>query len=156
MWRGYVLYDGNKKFPIWARVQISMKMLRAKALEPLRPGVAVKASQIAFEKVEGFPDLRGTPQSLKAIEGYLPRHFIAANDPVWSDAIDPPYDIAKGDRATVMVHSGQAQLRFDAEAQASGRRGDQLSFKNPESGRLFRARIAGPGQAAIETSPVNE
>ncbi|MDQ2950049.1 MAG: flagellar basal body P-ring formation chaperone FlgA [Acidobacteriota bacterium] len=154
VWRGYVLYDGEKKFPIWTRVKVSVNTRRVIALEELKPGVPIKASQIAMEKVEEFPERRVTPSSIDQVEGSLPRRFISANSPIWTDAIEPPNDIAKGDRITVVVTSGLAKLSFDAEAQNSGRLGDFVSFKNPDSGRLFRARVEGPGKAGVETPSV--
>jgi flagella basal body P-ring formation protein FlgA len=154
IWRGYVEYDSGKKFSIWARVSVSTKIIRAMAALQLKPGEPIQTDQVSFETVEGFPEARTTPQSAKAIEGYLPRRFIAANSPIWNDAIDPPNEVTKGDRVTVTVRSGQARLSFDAEAQASGKHGDLISVKNPDSGKLFRARIDGPEQARLDTVPV--
>jgi flagella basal body P-ring formation protein FlgA len=156
VWHGYVRYDGDKKFPVWARVEITVQTTRMIALEQLQPGVPIKASQVSLEKLEGFPDKRTTPASLQQIEGCLPRHFIAAKTPIWSDSFDPPKDILKGDRVTVVVNSGLTRLSFDAEAQNSGRRGDFVSFKNPESGKLFRARVEGPDQASVNTPSLKQ
>lgn len=155
LWRGYVTYDGNKQFPIWARVKIAVHLLEAIATEDLKAGSPIKPSQVVFQNVEGFPQAHSTPQTAANVTGYVPRHFIAAHSPIWRDALTPPNDVEKGDRVTVLVHSGQAELSFDAEAETSGRRGDLIAFKNPESGRLFRARIEGPGKAGLMTVAVN-
>jgi flagella basal body P-ring formation protein FlgA len=156
LWRGYVRYDGDKKFPVWARVKLSVRTVRIVALEELRPGVPIKASQLAVQTIEDFPSRRTSPGGIAQVEGALPRRFISANSPVWNDSIDPPNEITKGDRVSVIVHSGLAQLSFDAEAQTSGRRGDVVSFKNPESGRLFRARVEGPNRAAVDTLSIRQ
>jgi len=155
LWRGYVRYDGDKKFRVWARVKMSVQTTRLIAVEELKPGIPIKASQVTLQKVDGFPEKRTTPGSLEEAAGCLPRRFISADSPVWKDAIDPPNDIAKGDQVTVTVRSGQAQLSFGAEAETSGRRGDLISFKNPDSGKTFRARIQGPGKAGVETPSIN-
>ena len=151
LWRGFVRYDGDKKFVVWARVKLTVRNIRMIALEDLRPGVPIHASQVALQTVEEFPSRRTTPTTLNKIEGALPRRFINADSPLWSDSFDPPNAITKGDRVSVLVRSGLAQLTLDAEAQASGRQGDLVSFKNPESGKLFRARIEGPGKATLIT-----
>lgn len=150
LWRGYVLYDGDQKFSIWARVSVSVKTTRAIALVQLKPGIPIEPEQVNFETVDGFPEQHTTPQTAEAISGCLPHRFIAAQTPVWNDAIDPPNEIAKGDRVTVLVQSGEARLSFDAEAQGSGRHGDLIALKNPDSGKLFRARIDGPGKARLD------
>jgi flagella basal body P-ring formation protein FlgA len=154
LWRGYVRYDGDKKFRVWARVKITVQTTRLIAVEELKPGSPIKASQVALQKVDGFPERRTTPGSLEEAIGCLPRRFISPDSPVWKDALNPPNDIAKGDQVTVTVRSGQAQLSFGAEAETSGRRGDLIAFKNPDSGKTFRARIQGPGKAGVETPSI--
>ncbi|MBV9267804.1 MAG: flagellar basal body P-ring formation protein FlgA [Acidobacteriaceae bacterium] len=156
LWHGYVIYDGDKRFPVWARVKISVQTTRLIALEELKPGVPIKVMQVSLQKVEEFPQRRVTPVSIEQVEGALPRRFISANSPIWTDAIEPPDDIMKGDRVSVVVRSGLAQLAFDAEAQSSGRRGDFVSFKNPESGKLFRARVEGPDKAGVDTPSIKQ
>jgi flagella basal body P-ring formation protein FlgA len=151
LWRGYVQYDGTKKFPIWARVKLSVRVTRIVAAEDLRPGVPIRAAQVILQASEDFPGPRITASDIAMVVGAIPRRFINANSPVWETSIDPPNEVTKGDRVSVTVHSGLARLTFDAEAESSGRRGDVLPFKNPESGKLFRARVDGPGTAALET-----
>lgn len=149
IWNGYVRYDGVKKFPVWARVKVSVKTTCLVATEELRPGVAIHPWQLTTETVEGFPDRRLAVSDIGKLDGALPRRFISANTPIWLDSIDPPNDITKGDHVSVRVSSGLAQLSFDAEAEASGRRGEFVPFKNPESGKVFRARIDGPHEAEV-------
>ena len=150
LWRGYVLYDGNKKFPVWARVKITVRVARVMAVEDLKPGTPIRPEQVALQTAEDFPGTRVTPSSIGQVTGALPRRYINAHTPVWEDSIDPPNQVSKGDRVSVMVLSGRARLLFDAEAETDGRRGEVVSLKNPESGKLFRARINGPDQASIE------
>jgi flagella basal body P-ring formation protein FlgA len=121
------------------------------ALEDLRPGVPIRPEQVAIQSLEGFPDARVTPSDLAKVTGALPRRFINANTPVWEDSIDPPNLITKGDRVSVTVNSGLARLSFDADAESSGRLGEMVSFKNPDSGRFFRARVDGPDEASVDT-----
>jgi flagella basal body P-ring formation protein FlgA len=150
-WHGYVRYDGDKKFSVWARVKISVASVQLIALEDLKPGVPIRASQVKVIQSEGFPEKHVAPASADAIDGCIPRHFIPADSPVWADSYNPPNDINKGDRVVVFVHSGKADLSFDADAESSGRKGDQVFIKNPDSGRVFRALVQGPGKAGVQT-----
>lgn len=151
LWHGFVRYDENKKFPVWARVTVQVHSARLLALEDLKPGLPIRASQVKLVENDGFPERHSAPPSADAIEGCIPRHFIAADSPVWTDSYNPPNDINKGDRVVVFVHSGGTELTFDADAQTSGRKGDAVDIKNPESGRVFRALIEGPGKAGVKT-----
>lgn len=153
LWHGNVEYDGGaKKFPIWARVKISVKLQRIVATEDLRPGKAIGPDQVNIITVEDFPGTHVTPSALSKVIGAMPKRFINANTPVWEDAIEPPNQVLKGDRVFVTVSSGMARLAFEAEAENSGRLGDVIAFKNPESGKVFRARVIGPDQASVQTT----
>jgi flagella basal body P-ring formation protein FlgA len=62
--------------------------------------------------------------------------------------------VTKGDKVTVIVHSGLSVLSLKAEAMTSGRKGEAIYIKNPSSGKLFRARIDGPSTASVQVDPV--
>jgi flagella basal body P-ring formation protein FlgA len=156
LWRGFVRYDDSKKFPIWARVKIRVPVTRIIAIEALQPGKPIRTSQVKLETVDDTPNGHVTPTAVEKVDGYIPRRTIPVDSPVWADSIDPPWEIVKGDRVTVSVHSGLASLTFDVEATASGRRGDFISLKNPASGKLFRARVDGPKAASVQTDPVKQ
>jgi flagella basal body P-ring formation protein FlgA len=150
-WHGYVRYDGSKKFPIWARVTVTVKSTKLVALEDLKPGIPIRPTQLKLVETEAFPEKHSSPASAEDVDGCIPRHIITAGSPVWTDSYNPPNDVNRGERVVVHVHSGQAQLSFDASAESSGRRGDEIAIKNPESGRVFRARVEGPGLAFVQT-----
>lgn len=156
LWRGFVLYDDDKKFQIWARVKVRVAVTRMIATEALQQGKPIRASQVKLETADGTPGGLVTPSAVEKVEGYIPRRTIPAASPVRTDSLDPPWEIAKGDLVSVTVHSGLAALTFHVEAATSGRRGDAISLKNPDSGRIFRARVDGPKAASIQTDPVKQ
>ena len=155
LWRGFVRYGDNAKFQIWARVKVRVPVTRLVAVEVLRQGAPIRASQVKLAMLYDFPSIRVTPTSEAIAVGYIPRRNIPANSPVWADALDPPMEIVKGDRVAVTVRSGLAVLSLNVEAMTSGRTGDAISLKNPSSGKLFRARIDGPNAASVQVDPVN-
>ena len=150
LWHGFVEFDGNSKFPVWARVKVSVPTTRVLAAEELRPGMVIRASQLKVVTEDAFPDKRTTPESLLEAVGCLPRRLIPADTPLWKDAVDPPLIVVRGDKVTVAVHAGRAQLSVIAEAEANGRRGDLIALKNLESGKTFRARVQADGRAAVD------
>jgi flagella basal body P-ring formation protein FlgA len=156
LWRGFVRYDESTKFPIWARVKIRVTIARIIAIETLQAGKPIRSAQVKLETVDDTPNGHVTALAIENVEGCIPRRTIPADSPVWTDSIDPPLEIAKGDRVTVRVHSGLAALTFEVEASTSGRRGDFISLKNPDSGKIFRARIDGPKAASVQTDSVKQ
>ena len=81
-WHGYVQYDGDKKFSVWARVKVSVASVQVITLEDLKPGIPIRASQLKVVQSEGFPVRHVAPASTDAIDGCIPRHFIPADSPV--------------------------------------------------------------------------
>jgi flagella basal body P-ring formation protein FlgA len=153
IWNGGVNYDGGR-FPIWARVRISVHQKRVVAVALLRPGHAVLASDVAIQEVDEFP--HGTPalSSLDQAIGRIPRRLIAAGAPVVAAALDQPNDVELGQTVVVEVRSGGATVTVEAKAESAGRRGDMLPFRNLESGKVFRARVEDKGRASIEFQPL--
>jgi flagella basal body P-ring formation protein FlgA len=150
LWRGLVRYGESGRFPIWARVKVRVPVTRLVAAETLPQGKPIRASQVKLVTAEDGLNGRVTPATADRAEGYIPRRPILADSPVWADSLDPPMVILKGERVTVHVHSGLSALTFEADATTSGRRGDAIWLKNPNSGKLFRARIDGPNAASVQ------
>jgi Chaperone for flagella basal body P-ring formation len=59
-------------------------------------------------------------------------------------------DVLRGEHVAVVVTSGAALLRFQADAESSGRRGDNVLVRNPDNGKLFQARVEGKGKVTIQ------
>jgi flagella basal body P-ring formation protein FlgA len=156
LWRGFVRYGDGGKFQIWSRVRVRVPVTRVIAMETLQQGKPIRASQVKLAIVEDVPNSPATPATVELVQGYIPRRSIPVNSPVLTESLDPPMEIVKGDRVTVMVHSGLSTLTLDAEAMTSGRTGDAIWLKNPHSGKLFRARIDGPDTASVQVDPVKQ
>ncbi len=60
-----------------------------------------------------------------------------------------PREVRAGERVSVEVRAGAAHLSIEAIAETSGRPGESVTLRNVESGRKFRAIVAGPGMARI-------
>ena len=130
LWAVSVRYDGDKKSSIWARVRVHVTLTRVIATEALEEGKPIQLSQVKVETTEGSWSSRAVSSAVDQVEGYVPRHTIAANTPLWTDSIDLPKEVVRGDRVTVTVHSGLATLTFTVDAVTSGRHGDFFSLKN--------------------------
>jgi hypothetical protein len=65
-------------------------------------------------------------------------------------AFTAPSDIQRGEKVAVEVTSGAARVRFQADAESSGRAGDSVLIRNPENGKLFQARVEGKGKVVVQ------
>jgi flagella basal body P-ring formation protein FlgA len=86
----------------------------------------------------------------------LPLRSVAAGAEVRIDNLVKPNDVTKGDVVAIEVRSGMTRLTFTARAESSGRTGEMIAVRNPESNRIFRARISARNKAIVESDPGKE
>lgn len=61
-----------------------------------------------------------------------------------------PPAVQRGETVAVRVFSGAVLLSFAAEAESSGRTGQNVIVKNPENGRRFIARVEDKGKVVVK------
>jgi hypothetical protein len=59
-------------------------------------------------------------------------------------------DVVGGSRVTVLVRSGAAELKLEAQAITSGKKGQTVTIRNPRSGRSFAAEVTGKNSVMVE------
>ncbi len=156
IWRGEVIYGGDRRFSIWARVRVTAPVKRLTAIESLRTGVPVKAGQVREELVDAFPLVSGREISLSGIEGMVPLRSIAAGTEIRPGDLAEPNAVNRGDLVHVEVRLGAAHLALTARAESGGRVGDWVPVRNLESKRIFQARVDGPGSVAVQLAGSEE
>ena len=73
----------------------------------------------------------------------------AANGVKAGPAVLPPLAVKRGEKVTVTVISGGVVLKFESEAESSGREGDTVIMRNPENGNRFAARVEEQGKVVV-------
>ncbi|MDQ2898816.1 MAG: flagellar basal body P-ring formation chaperone FlgA [Acidobacteriota bacterium] len=149
LWKGYVRYGVNRRFPIWVRVRIRVRGSRVVATENLRAAAAVAASQIRVETSDGFPDSEPSAQSIDQVTGHVLRRAIRTGSAIPLSVLAEPKDVSAGDPVKVEVHSGAARLEMDARAESGGRNGETVSVLNLKSGKKFPAQVSGKGRVLV-------
>ena len=148
MWRGYIQVGKTRRYEIWARLRVTATMTRVVALEALGPGVAVEPTKVRLETYDDFPLRNDIARQLEEVVGRVPRRTIRPG-PVLRGDLDAPFQVERGETVAVTAIAGAAQLKMAALAETRGRQGDVITLKNPQSGKRFRARVAGKGQAVV-------
>jgi len=155
-WRGDVVYQGSRKFSVWARVKVSATMTRVVATQLVLPGQTVAAGQVRIETYDDFPLRNDIARNLEEVVGRMPRRPLRVGLPVFRADLIEPFQVRRGDLVDVTAISGSAQLRMPAISEAQGRQGDMITLKNSRSGKTFRARIEGKDKALVLVWPVEE
>lgn len=154
LWRGDVVYGGNRRFAIWARVRIQVACQRLVAAQGLRQGEIVEPGMLKSEAGQCSASI-APPLPLDRAIGMMAVRPIAAGAEINPGQLALPNDVNRGDAVQVEVHSGAAWLAFVAKAESSGRAGDLVSVRNPSSNRLFQARVEGKDRVVVNTEVAN-
>lgn len=153
LWRGDVIYGGNRRHSIWATVKLSAPCDRVKATEDLRPGRPVEARQLRTDAGQCFP-LPGPAFSMDQFVGMMPLRFVPAGNEIRGDWFSRPNDVNRGDLVEIEVLSGATRLALVAKAQTAGRTGEVIFLRNPVSNKTFQGRVSGKGKAIVQAGLV--
>jgi flagella basal body P-ring formation protein FlgA len=151
-WNGTIRYAGNRQFPIWARVAVSVKLPRVVAAADLQPGREITRDLVRDETRDAFPSAAGFPQSAGQVVGKSARIFIRSGAIIRSEQLEASKDVRIGETVRVDVWSGGAHLKLEARAEASGALGQMIPVRNPDSQKRFLARVEGKGRVSIGIS----
>ena len=154
MWRGNIIYSGAQRFPIWAKVRVTVPSARLVALEPLRPGAVIRPEQVHLEIVDRFPQSGIGDLTPELVAGMAPVRSISAGAEIRRENLVRPNDVNRGDTVLVDVRFGAAHLSFSGHAESGGHVGDTVSIRNPESNRMFQAVIAGSGRVIVGNTSI--
>lgn len=149
MWKGYIQYGERKQFPVWARVRVTVKEQHVVAGSDLHAGDFLEPDQVKTEPYEGpVRHERYLLASTQAI-GMLLRCPVSAGAPLLENMLEAPREVNRGDVVDAIVQTGGARLDVRAVAEASGRRGQIISVRNPRSGRSFHGRVTEKGTVEV-------
>jgi flagella basal body P-ring formation protein FlgA len=153
-WRGYVLYAGNLRAPVWADVRLSIPVISLIAVRDLPAEVeidpaSVRAETTTVSSLREIAVLRPAVLQPDDVKGLAPRSGIRAGAVIHRADLEAAPAVRRGDPIRVEVESGRARLHFDAVAEASARVGDVIELRSPLGGKSFRARLESSSKAVV-------
>jgi flagella basal body P-ring formation protein FlgA len=154
VWHGSARYGETLRMPIWARVTVQRKYVAVVAIKDLALNVPVELASLRLEPVSVPLDSERVALRLEDVLGRIPQKPVYAGETIPLAILNTPPIVRRGDAVKVEVRSGSARLQFDAVAQGSARAGDLIELRNPESGRIFRARLEERGRAVVIVAPL--
>ena len=153
-WKGFVLYNGGRRFDLWAEVKISAPMTRVIALRNLAMGETIPPDAVQLETHDDSPLRNDIARHLDEVVGLVPSRGIRAGFPIIRSYLSAAFDVKKGDTVEVRAISGEATLKTEALAENSGRSGDSILLRNTASGKTFRGRVDGRGSVIVVTGDI--
>lgn len=141
VWRGTLVYAGNKILPLWARVRVSVKQSRVIAAATLKPGQPISAADLRTEEYAGPYQREKKYSDPQQVIELMPKVTIAEGTSLSEALLRPVNDVERGDLVQVVVQIENARVEAQGIAEDGGVRGTSVTIRNPKSGRKFRARI---------------
>jgi flagella basal body P-ring formation protein FlgA len=148
LWTGSVKYAGERRFAVWARVKVLVKVVRVVATDTLLAGRPIEPALLRLESSEEFPS-PGYVAAVQEIAGKSARRSIAAGVPLRGEWLEPAKVVNRGDAVQVDIVNGGAHLTLDGVAASAGAIGETILILNPDSKRQFRARVVSQGKVLV-------
>jgi flagella basal body P-ring formation protein FlgA len=145
LWRGYVKYAETRRVPVWARVEVTVRVTAVVAGKDLPQGATIQAASLRMETRTTPFDRVNPATRIEDVAGRMPKRSLQAGSIVPLNVLAEAPTVRRGDAVPVIVESGMAWLRFEAIAESAARDGDIVELRNPANGKTFKARLdAGP------------
>jgi len=149
VWRGNVVYSPGRSMAIWARVNVTVEQSWVEAADLIEPGKLIRPDQLTLRTGPRFPFGPAPVDSIDFAAARKAMRSIRPGEPVFASMLTTTHDVERGDSVAVQVVFGQTRVSFTAVAESSGRAGESVLIRNPESGRFFQARIESKGKVSI-------
>jgi len=148
LWRGFVQYTDTRRIAVWARVVVTVTYATVVTRKALAADTPVDAASLEIQTKTGPLKHEVSASRVEQLAGRVVRRPLPAGTEVPLSLIDEPPAIRRGDLVRVEVRSGLAVLHFDAVAESTVRAGEYAGFRNPATGKTFRA-LAETGSKAL-------
>lgn len=148
-WRGHAAYSENRSMPVWAKVRVTTEQSWIEAAAPIDSSKIISADQLVLRSGPRFPFGPAPLASIDAAAGRKSLRAIKPGEPIFSSMLISPHDVERGEKVLVEVSVGQADITFEGIAESSGRVGESVLIRNPQSDHYFQARIESKGKVSI-------
>jgi flagella basal body P-ring formation protein FlgA len=146
--------DRPVKFPVYADVTPAAVPVVV-AVQPIARGALITAADVELQTIESVPSAtsrRAPVTSLAQLIGMEARQPISVGDVVFTDRVQSPVLVKRGEVITVVSQGGGIRVSTTARARQDGARGELVQVESLETRERFDARVIGHRQAAVFAS----
>jgi flagella basal body P-ring formation protein FlgA len=146
----FVATEGNVRLPVQAEVTLPKQI--AVAVRPIPRGEIITAADVEMRYVESAPTAtarRAPVDDLDQLIGKEAGRPIQAGDIIFTDAVQAPLLVHRGEMVTVVARGGGIRVRTQARARENGAQGDLVQVESLETRERYDAQVIGPKEAAV-------
>ncbi len=143
--------DGQVQLPLFAEVT-PPPIAAIVAIRPIGRGEVVKAADIEVRMIDANPKATGQRAMADSIEkliGMEARQTIQVGDVVFTDSVQAPIMVRRGDMITVSSQSSGIRVRTTGRALHDAAQGDLVQVEAMGSREKYDARVTGRREAAV-------
>lgn len=148
-WRGKLFYAEARSVPVWVRVRLWIfgEVCLLKRDVARGEDLTVDDCKLAETK---YPPFAPAPlRDADALERTVAARRLNANEPIYHALVVHKPDVEAGKPVDLKVVNGGTQLRFQATAATSGRRGESVAVTNPANGKRMEGKVMGQGAVEV-------
>jgi flagella basal body P-ring formation protein FlgA len=142
---------GAVQFPISADIAPAAAPVVV-AVQPIARGSIITASDVELQMLESVPvatNRRAPVTSIEQLIGMEASQPIAAGDVIFTDKIQAPVLVKRGEIITVVSQVGSIRVSTTARARQDGSRGELVQLESLETRETYDARVTGRREAAV-------
>jgi flagella basal body P-ring formation protein FlgA len=151
IWHGRMVMDSGRTFPVWVRLSVVVAAKTVVTARDVEKGRTLIADDMAYTNEAPFPLPEGILRSFDEATGRAANRNLAKGSLILKWMLEQPREVIQGQIVHVDAICGDAHLSFEARAQSSGRRGEDITVRNP-NGRSFRARVVEKDRVEVRSS----
>jgi flagella basal body P-ring formation protein FlgA len=122
------------------------------AVQPIARGAVITAADVEIQTLDAVPAATGRRAPLTSVEqlvGMEARQAIAAGDVIFSDKVQAPVLVKRGELISVVAQGGGIRVTTTARARQDGARGELVQLESLETREIYDARVTGYREAAV-------
>ncbi len=147
----FMTAEGRVEVPLVAEVT-PPPIAAIVSIRPISRGEVVKAADIELRMIaasQKSAGQRALADSIEKLIGMEARQMIQVGDIVYTDSVQAPLMVRRGDRVTVTSQSGGIRVRTSGRAMHDAAQGELVQIEAPGSREKYDARVTGRREAAI-------
>ncbi|HMF78529.1 MAG TPA: flagellar basal body P-ring formation chaperone FlgA [Bryobacteraceae bacterium] len=149
IWKGYVIYGGEKRFITWVNVRVSVGETHLILDQPLQAGEEPGVAGVHAELYRGPLQRERALTDVAQLKNVVARRNLPSGVTLVETMFEVPKEVQRGELVSVLVENGTARIETQGVAGQAGKRGDIIPVRNPKTGRTYRARIDGKGSVTV-------
>ncbi len=122
------------------------------ALQPIARGAVITASDVELQMLESVPaatSRRAPVTSIEQLIGMEARQPIVAGDVIFTDKVQAPVLVKRGEIVTVVSQVGSIRVTTTARARQDGSRGELVQLESLGTRETYDAQVTGLREAAV-------